>query len=138
MTFTEKVRAMTAKQIIMAMVEGLRKRHTVIDMGDFGYIKDGVCYGCAATNCIIEIDGGKEGLFPKGFGRRNCNYAIVSVFEKSIDALRKGYINTYNTYAREGSFAEIVDTVTYLPHLYDDYTEEDLQAYVNLANSQPS
>ena len=53
--FKEKVQAMSAKEIIMAMVEGLRNPVTKIHMGTYGKVEGDVCYGCAATNAICKI-----------------------------------------------------------------------------------
>ena len=42
MTFKQKVQSMTAKEIIMAMVEGLKNPVVKVDTGTFGEERDGV------------------------------------------------------------------------------------------------
>lgn len=139
MTFTDKVRSMSAKEIIMAMVNGLRKRHTEIDMNDWGRINDqGTCFGCAATNCIIEIDGTKDNLFNYSESKTRLFFEnIVGDFEDAIDSLRRGNIEWYNGYATVGHFAQISNPNSIeLPILTDEYTEADLLIYEQLANDQ--
>ena len=143
--FKEKVQAMSAKEIIMAMVEGLRNPVTKINMGTYGEVDDGVCYGCAATNAICKI--GKISLdeFLKidpcnsmqGFTKNLDDRKFIDYFENAINYLRRNYIREYNAYADIIGIAKIVITDGHiLPYLDDGYTEEDLQKYVKLANLQ--
>lgn len=127
----EKLKALSAKEIIMAMVNGLRNRHTEIDMSSFGKIVGQVFFGCAATNCIIEI----TKLKPEEEIRISCeNYSELFVkFESAIDYLRKGGICGFNSI---WDYAQIVDPYIYLPTLENYYTEEQLQKYVELAEYQ--
>lgn len=70
MNFKQKVQSMTAKEIIMAMVESLIPPPLIkVDMGTFGTTEitkpatkflgwtlrkaESICFGCAATNTII-------------------------------------------------------------------------------------
>lgn len=138
MTFTEKVLAMTAKEIIMAMVEGLKKPYTKIAMGSFGYRNNIDCFGCAATNTICYIDGTVNNLLPPGVeGFRIYFEYIVNDFESAIDALRQGDITEYNIWVSRTGIAKIrkVDYIS-LPRLGDDYTHADLEPYIALANAQ--
>lgn len=144
-----KIQTMTAKEIIMSMVSGLRKRHTEIDMDTFGMIENGVCYGCAATNCIIELaQGEKDWFFP--YDTRltvsNCippedlvAAKVIVHFEYAINLLRQGEIGYYNTQANLHNLPTIHVPVDFpeLPYLNDNYTEEDLLIYEQLANAQP-
>lgn len=64
-SFIQTVQTMSAHDIIMAMVEGLRNPVTKIRMSTFGSLdrdKDNsiVCYGCAATNTICKLAGIKN------------------------------------------------------------------------------
>jgi len=61
MVFKEKVQSMTAKEIILAMVDGLENPLVRVNMDTYGY-KDsqGFCFGCAATNTICKIGGIKD------------------------------------------------------------------------------
>lgn len=132
MTLTEKVQGMTAKEIIIAMVQGLRNPMTIIDMGDFGYRREGVCYGCAATNTICSLMEDTEHLMPKE-GCRVYFEPIVNDFESAINDLRKGDIEGYNFYG----FAQIKEVEGIeLPYLATNYTQEELDIYEQLANAQ--
>jgi hypothetical protein len=129
----EKIIGLSAKEMIMAMVNGLRKRHVCIDMSTFGRKSNGVCFGCAATNALIEISGisAEEAVDLSVF---SCKSVIISDFETAIDSLRCGDIYFCNIYLE---FPEIVNPENiYLPILMDDYTEDELQQYEKLANSQ--
>jgi len=149
-----KIQNMTAKEIIMSMVTGLRKRHTEINMDTYGTISNGICYGCAATNCIIELaEGEKDWLFPSEIRItaaippiEDSNRKVIELlfhFESAINFLRQGEIELYNQYEELISIPKIhvpVDFFAFfpeIPFLEDDYTEEDLLVYEQLANAQP-
>lgn len=69
LTFEQKVKSMTAKEIILTMVDSLTPPPTVnVDMNTFGRVEDKIvnilgirlktkrrCFGCAATNTICKI-----------------------------------------------------------------------------------
>ena len=61
---------------------------------------------------------------------------ILCDFEDALDSLRKGFITHYNVDAEAQDFATIKDVGIVLPLLTDDYTEEQLLKYVELANAQ--
>lgn len=139
--FEEKVKSMSAYEIIMSMVEGLRNPKTEIDMGTFGEIRDGVCFGCAATNAILNIMdvGTEQEVVDHIFGRRSRDYkgSTLWQFENAIDQLRQGGVGCYNEYAREFGFVQITPIPgEKLPRLSNNYTEEQLQEYVKLAKYQ--
>ena len=145
--FKAVVQAMTAKEIIMNMVESLRKPWVNVSMDNYGLgIKSengkSICYGCAATNSICQITGAvfsPESL-NEIYGRAeflNTSNDFLQSFEYAIDFLRIGDIYEYNYYAVKGEFALINnDADMFLPVLNDDYTKADLQFYVRLANAQ--
>lgn len=147
-TFEEKVKSMTAAQIIRAMVRGLRKQHVKVDMDTFGSRVNGTCFGCAATNAVCEIYGktlarpiftqlsdDEFGELAKAVGARK---AFVTNFEYAIDNLRAGYIDDYNVYAKRYKFAQIVKPLDWeLPELETDDYLEGLPAYEQLARLQP-
>lgn len=134
---------MTAKEIIMSMVDGLATPWTEICMATYGEIYGDVCYGCAATNAICQIKGELIDLTYKAESGINNRYLIsdddsfVEYFERAINHLRKGNIRMYNAFADVGQFAKISNTKNiYLETLNDDYSKEDLDCYKDLANHQ--
>jgi len=79
-TFRQQVLSMTAGEIIMSMVKGLEKPVTKIDMDTYGQTRDGVCYGCAATNTVCKIAKVK-------FTQNNIDWTVdrIQVVKKSYD-----------------------------------------------------
>lgn len=155
MNFEEKVKSMTAKEIIMAMVDSLTHPPIInIDMGTFGEtqivdkkflgIKIGkkkVCFGCAATNTICQISGKKftiDNIYNRGVRAKfiDSDYVFLSDFETAIDHLRCGNITSYNIMAKSGGFALIKDNGKYFTRLTSNYTNKDLEQYIRLANAQ--
>ena len=139
--FKQKVQAMTAKEIIMSMVEGLQDPVTEIKMSTFFRNRNNVCYGCAATNAICKIEG-LTVAYLKGHKEENTMSRIygdtdyfMNAFEIAIDKLRIGLIAPYNTIARVNGFAEIKEAIE-VPRLKDNYTQNDLNQYIELANTQ--
>lgn len=137
--FENKIKSMSAYDIIMAMVEGLRNPRTRIDMDTFGLMIEGICFGCAATNAILHImDANEEEvkshvLYIKS---DDCSRAVY-FFERAINLLRMGRLESYNAYVKDLGFAQITPIPgQYLPDLDNDYTEEQLQEYVKLAEYQ--
>ena len=136
-----KIKSMTAKEIIMSMVDGLMNPVTKIDMYTFGWYEDGICYGCAATNAICRIgmlDPEVELLSMSGPKYRKYS-DLISGFEDAVDCLRNGYIKRYNSLAQKYGFATITES-TELPKIDNDSYQdpEVLQAYIDLANAQES
>lgn len=147
MNFKQTVQSMTASEIIMAMVRGLRRKWVRINFAKFGELKRGICFGCAATNTICEI---MQQAFPPGFieyrGSRayflKTDYEFLDRFEGSINILRWGYVIEYNASARIGGFKEI-DKILWerwmakhgeLPRLDNEYfTKAKLIPYENFA-----
>lgn len=156
--FEDVVRAMTAKEIIMAMVEALTIPPIInINMSTYGHvevevIKKGLlgigrkvkktCFGCAATNTICKISG-------KVFNTSNIasigdraelvssDERFLRGFEKAINALRLGDLSSYNWQASNHGFAKITILPNrYLPVLNNNYTNDHLISYIQLANNQ--
>ena len=129
------VKSMTAKEIIMAMVEGLRHPSCVVGMGTFGSVKEGICYGCIATITIARIYGiGK--LDEETTLQIKDSQSFMWQFKWAINDLRMGCVDYYNAIAEIYDFPTIREEDLELPILEKDYTEEDLQAYVKLAKMQ--
>lgn len=147
-SFEETVGAMSPKQIVMAMVKGLKKEHVRVDMGYFGSTfqegENRVCYGCAATNTICEISG--VVFTPENIlGRTNRRLFLettshfLAVFETAIDCLRRGDVKGYNAYAEGNDMPLLPEPVEKLPKLETDDYLQGLPAYVKYANSlEPS
>jgi len=151
----EKLEKMTGKDVVLAMVKGLKEQHVRVDMETFGKIKEGICYGCAATNTICEITNktlsdddlslsdhdqfgyigmcAKERIFSSDF---HC----IDEFECAVDQLRLGKIDTYNFYItkldlRNLILPELGLHERQLPSLRDDNWKRGLQEYIDYANS---
>jgi len=150
MNFKEKVQSMTAKEIILAMVDSLTHPPIInIDMETYGENKRGVCFGCAATNTICKISGvvftseniGNRRSRAKAVNDDIFNDTIddfVYCFERAINGLRQSNLQTYNLFTKHEKFAEIVNPLDIeLPRLDNNYTNDDLKPYIELANSQP-
>lgn len=144
MDFKEKVQSMTGKEIVMAMVNGLENRHVPVDMSTFGDIRDGVCYGCAATNTICEISGKKQNLIGSWLvmeesdrlGEICKDVLFISNFESAIDYLRMGEIGLYNDLARRYEFALLpIPDFGSLPYLSIENYIVQIEKYITYANS---
>jgi hypothetical protein len=137
----KKIKSMTAKEIVMSMVNGLRNPVTQINMDTYGEVVEGVCFGCAATNalCYIGNYSTEDLLKVDGSATLVEKKSIAMRFEWAIDELRKGDIDSYNYHAAEGGFAKISlpdgldEDDLMLPYLANDYTEAELECYVKLA-----
>lgn len=149
MKFKEKVQSMSAKEIIMAMVEGLENPYTTVDMGTFGekshrlipnWVKP-FCYGCAATNAICVIRGTTHEFSENSKDRWlsiDEDIDFVQNFEFAIDHLRKGEVDYYNRKAELHGFAKIKSFDMYLPFLSTEDYKLGLRDYRKLAESQES
>jgi len=142
-SITEKIKSMTAKEIVMSMVNGLRNPVTQINMNTFGEVVEGVCFGCAATNAMCYIGNySNEDLLKEGGVVPNIKaYSELMFFEWAIDELRRGDINAYNRQAGRAGCAKIslpdgIEDDYWLPFLRNDYTEKQLECYVKLAELQ--
>ena len=150
MTFQEKVKSMTGAEIIMAMVKGLEKPVVNVNMEYFGavreektffgFFKKKVCYGCAATNTICTISGvnlNQKNIF--SLSRRanavKSDVDFLRGFERAINCLRLGSVQSYNSIARSIDIATLSETVE-LPHLDTNYTQQELDVYKELAATQ--
>jgi|TARA_R110000868_G_scaffold74337_13_gene215017 hypothetical protein len=161
MTFKEQVQKLSAKEIVMSMVNGLRNPAVKVRMetyGDslpikslFGLVTKEVCIGCAATNTICNLT--KVKFTPKSI--KNRSYTIeehlgngkiyedldgacifLAEFETAIDFLRQGSINSYNDIASSNGFAKIKWGSKELPYLGNDDFKMFLGAYEKLADIQ--
>lgn len=133
--FGEKIKSMSAHDIIMAMVVGLRNPKTKIDMSSFGEMRDGICFGCAATNAILHIINANEEQVKSHVAYiDNYDDSPLRSFECAIDYLRLGRPEFYNENAKRHGFAQITPMPGQeLPVLYNNYTEKQLREYEKLA-----
>lgn len=141
-TFKEKVQSMTGKEILLAMINGLKKEHVKIDMNTFGSKKEGICYGCAATNAVCEISSIDFKELPERSIESIIDQAkfiktdpeFLAQFEYAIDDLRAGDIDRYNSRAIYHGFAQIINPENKeLPYLDTDNWKERIIAYEELA-----
>lgn len=135
-----KIKDMSAKEIILAMIDGLENPVMKVDMNTFGEKKEGVCYGCAATNAICKLGGFEPSKEMALYGSRTYsdNSYFLVAFEAAIDRLRRGCVISYNNIAIEDGFATIKELETELPAITNqNYQDpEVLKAYRELANAQ--
>jgi hypothetical protein len=150
MDFKATVLAMSGKEVVMSMVNGLRKPRLKVDMGTFGTVKDqsksksikkNVCYGCAATNTICEIANvtlDETNVFSTYLRATavNSNAYFMARFENAINELRKGNVSDYNTTAKDLGMAILSRSSIPLPRLINSYSSAQLDAYEAFANEQ--
>jgi hypothetical protein len=143
MNFEEKVKSMTAKGIILTMIDALENPVVRIDMNSFGYEYNGICFGCAATNTVCKISGvtftpDDINLYDGQWKVVNTDHSFLQGFEHAIDSLRQGDIQFYNNNARKIGIAEIEDYGIELPCIdnYNYNNSEVLNAYRKLADAQ--
>lgn len=139
MNFKEKVLTMSAKDIVMAMVNALTPPTAInIDMWSYGMVRsvvkrkafkiykwtivpekhENVCFGCAATNTICNIAG-------KVFDKANIEHGwlraefigtdedFLSEFECCINELRCGALHSYNKMAASINLARIPEDIAF-------------------------
>lgn len=139
--FEEKVKAMSAKEIILALVDGMINPVMNVNIDTYGEIgDDGICYGCCATNFICKVanvdpikvlsDDGHTGLSHHG--------DFLDMFEYAINSLRQGLFSHYNSLASEYGFSEIKNYKNPMPYFNNDnYSDPELhEIWIELANLQ--
>ncbi len=140
MTFEEKVRAMSSYDIVMTLVNGLRRRWVEpLFTNGFNF---------AAENAMCEIammpltDEERLNSARRANALGCADLGFYIDVEASFDALRCGNIQFklacqyYNIVAQRQGFPEIEFGDLVLPNLAIHYTDEDLEAYVKLAELQ--
>lgn len=142
MKFEDRIKGMTAKEVVMSMVNGLRDPQTKINMDTFGKVESGICFGCAATNAVCNLMGFKTGDLPElldgGFGKSNIgNKNFVRNFESAINYLRIGNLYGCNKLLEEIKLPPIKNPNNLkLPWLFSHFNEKQLKVYEQLANDQ--
>lgn len=134
----EKILKLSPYQRIMLMVKGLENPKTEISMITYGHKIGNICYGCAATNALLTLDFSLIDNITTtnniGLSRFNVIYksSVIIIFEVYIDELRSGKIpeNKYNSlYTTPIVNPNNLD----LPYLSNEYTQEQLNVYKQLA-----
>lgn len=128
-----------AKEIVLAMLDGITDPVTIFDAHTFGHKSYGICYGCAATNMICKVGNlnpFEELMEELQIPRYRYSSGIVSGFESAIDCLREGDITAYNFLADTEGFALIPEEAD-LPEIdNDNYQDpEVLKEWYDFANS---
>lgn len=148
MPLEQKIKSMTGDEIVMAMVNGIKKEWVKLDFETFGQVRKAgffrrkVCFGCAATNAVCEIMGqdipaSYVGSSPDRAVWWNVDYRFLQNFESAIDELRKGRIGNYNHFAKLAGFSELpkVELRSFeLPKLENRKYSSLLNYYVLYAN----
>ena len=154
MNIIEQVKGMRSYEIVRVMVKSLREPWTDgLDMSSYGYVASGVagellCFGCAATNTLCELNNRKFPGFAVVDRTSRAQFLRVrlkdlKLFEDAIDALRCGHLSRYNdcmsllcgdTSTTLIPEHMICDMEEYLPVLYTSYSEEHLVPYEHLAD----
>ena len=106
MTFEEKVRSLSFKEILGFLIEGLENPVYKVDMSIYAGTMAGQCVACAATNAICKIVGKsfpENGFANTDVRRRSVNsqWSFFDNFEFAINSLRRGKILSYNEKAEE-------------------------------------
>lgn len=138
--FEDKVRSMTGKEIVMAMVNGLLHGYYIVNMYSYGGHHGKICYGCAATRCITEISKVKFNSsniygFTKKSEAIGCSPEFINEFEDAINFLRSGRIQGYNRHAINLGIVTLPDPKNKLPVLENRSWKENIQAYIDYANT---
>jgi len=141
MTFEEKVKSMTAKELVMAMVNGLKAEHINVDMDVYGDSRNGVCFGCAATNAICEIAGIVFDVDLISHTSYRCravgsDFYFFNALEFMFNDLRMGDVEGFNEYADSIGVARLKEPSVPLPPLYTENYKELLHYYETFANEQ--
>lgn len=140
--FEQTVKNMSAKEIILSLIEGLKNPVIKIQMKSFGFYNPTInsSSGGAVTNMICMISG--EVFNNHQINLRESRAKSLKVsnfflfhFEIAIDCLRMGEIKNYNYLAGKIGLVQIIKSKD-LPCLRDGFTKADLQHYVELANAQ--
>lgn len=119
---------MSAHDIIMVMINGMKELRTKID-------SNGQCFECAAANAILHT----MGMVDTEEVENHVSITALDInrFKRAVDCLRQGYLKAYNVNAGWGGFAQIIPIFDQeLPYLGENYTEEQLKEYEKLAKYQ--
>lgn len=148
MDFKAKVQAMSAKEILMAVVNGLRAGYVRVDMSTYGGtifdFGEPICVGCAATAFICEVsqerpkacqlDNESSRMDFLGLHRNDENYIFFLNLERAINSLRQGVFYEYNRFAELYGMAKMSEDLD-LPHLGTKTWEKGLEKWERIADN---
>lgn len=109
--------------IVDTMIRGLKNEWVKIDMDTFGSERNGVCFGCAATNTLCELMQQPFSTNDIEEDRRHeiFNYGITyrdfTIFERAINYLRLGYLS---------EFMRNLDYISYTTGVYISSSSQDI------------
>lgn len=151
MIFEEKVKSMTGKQIMQAMIDGLSKPWVTVNMDTYGSVgterygflklrKKQVCFGCAATNTICEINNAVFSVDQIKLVRRRADFIesdmdFLSDFEDALDYLRLGDVPGFNGLVQDIDVAQIPLLDMCLPILTTENYKDNLVHYQNYCDA---
>lgn len=143
----EEIKQLSLRELILAMVEGLRNPTTKIDMGSFGsktYKFLGlleICHGCAATNALCNLLDIDLRYLKKNRPRVSENFegkdaSFICQLEHAYDILRQGNAKRFIQGLNNMGFNfPNSDNHPWLPYLTVNYRESELKVYEDFANS---
>lgn len=145
--FEEIVQNMSAREIIMTMVNSLKNPITEINMQTYGKVdSEGICYGCAATNFICSVaEITTTDMVEAKIDHRirpfntilDTSGGFLFMFESAINYLRVGDLLRYNTIAVDIGIEKITNNQNISLSILDNgFTPGQLETYVLLANTQ--
>ena len=126
MTLEQRVRSLTAKEIVGFLIEGIENPVGILDFDTFGYNYNTQgdvrkCSACGATQAIIKMMAVEftANDFKNRSERLNADKWFLSVLEDALDSLRCGKVSVYNRVARELALAEMPETLIF-PYISND------------------
>lgn len=146
MTFKEKLKSLTAKQLVQVMIDGINRGWVKMDFNIWlDYYHDEhtnqtVVCGCAATAAICEINGGY--YMPPNVELSRINrtvalgigYAELDNLEMAYDSLARGSIKGFNVYAKFLDLSLLPDNMS-LPMLHNGNYMTNLPEFQKYADS---
>lgn len=140
MTFKEKLKSLTAKQLVQVMIDGINRGWIKMDFDTWLWEINGIIYGCAATAAICEINGGY--FMPPNVELMRSNraealgisYDEISKLELAYDSLAGGSIEYFNIHIKSLGLPLLPDNMS-LPMLHNDSYMTNLPEYQKYADS---
>lgn len=127
--FDEKVKAMKASEILLAMTNALEAPRFCVDMDVVVRVEAGKVYGCSGTHTISRISGlvltANNSLIR--WAVLDASNRFMYTLETALEYLRRGLVTKYNTAAKHIGIATIPEKYEGLfPRLENDTWKEQL------------